>query len=209
MCTRFYADIDNEMKPFIDEAQSASFAQQMMISLSRPLAMSGEIRPTDIAAVIAPARNGQRAVFPMQWGFSISGMKTPIVNARIESAAEKPTFRDSWYRRRCVIPASWYYEWQHYKTPDGRTRTGEKYAIQPPNSNVTWLAGLYRFEELNGFRYPVFVVLTREPSEAVSGIHDRMPVILPEKAVDEWIAVGGEPEQVAKAVVTDLVIEKA
>jgi len=209
MCTRFYADIDKELKPFIDEAQNASFAQQMMISLSRPLTMSGEIRPTDIAAVIAPARNGQRAVFPMQWGFSISGMKTPIVNARIESAAEKPTFRDSWYRRRCAIPASWYYEWQHYKTSDGRTRTGEKYAIQPKNSEITWLAGLYRFEEKGKFRYPVFVVLTREPCEAVSTIHDRMPVILPESAVNEWIALDGKPDEIAEKSLTDVLIEKS
>ncbi len=208
MCTRFYADLDKELKPFIDEAQQTSFAQQMMISLSRPLTMSGEIRPTDIAAVIAPARNGQRAVFPMQWGFSVSGLKTPIVNARIESAAEKPTFRDSWYRRRCVIPASWYYEWRHYKTPGGRTRTGEKYAIQPKDSDITWLAGLYRFEEMNGFRYPVFVVLTRKACEAVSAIHDRMPVILPESAVDEWIAVGGIPDESAKTALTDIMAEK-
>ncbi len=209
MCTRFYADIDKELKPFIDEAQNASFAQQMMISLSRPLTMSGEIRPTDIAAVIAPARNGQRSVFPMQWGFSINELKTPIVNARIESAAEKPTFRDSWYRRRCVIPASWYYEWQHYKTSDGKTKTGEKYAIQPQNSKVTWLAGLYRFEELNGFKYPVFVVLTRDPSESVSGIHDRMPVILPENAVGDWIALNGNPDEIVNSAITDLVLEKA
>ena len=209
MCTRFYADIDKELKPFADEAQSVSFAQQMMTELSRPLAMSGEIRPTDIAAVIAPARNGKRAVFPMQWGFSINGLKSPIVNARIESAAEKPTFRDSWYRRRCVIPASWYYEWQHYRTPDGRTRTGEKYAIQPKDSEITWLAGLYRFEEKGKFRYPVFVVLTREPCEAVSGIHDRMPVILPEAAVDEWIAVGGTPDVTVKKALTDMMVEKA
>ena len=209
MCTRFYADIDKELKPYIDEAQQASFAQQMMISLSRPITVSGEIRPTDIAAVIAPSRNRQRAVFPMQWGFSISGMKTPIVNARIESAAEKPTFRDSWYRRRCVIPASWYYEWQHYKTPDGRRKTGDKYAIQPKDSDITWLAGLYRFEELNGFKYPVFVVLTREPSEAVSGIHDRMPVILPQSAVGEWIAPNGNPDDIVKSAITDLVLEKA
>ncbi len=209
MCTRFYADIDKELKPFIDEAQHAQFAQQMMIKLSRPVTMSGEIRPTDIAAVIARSRSGERAVFPMQWGFSINGLKNPIVNARVESAAEKPTFRDSWYRRRCVIPASWYFEWQHYQTSDGKIRTGEKYAIQPRDSDITWLAGLYRFEETNGFRYPVFVVLTREPAGQVCSIHDRMPLILPETAVDAWISTDAQPEDIAKAAVTDLVLEKA
>ena len=61
MCTRFYADIDKELKPIITAAQQVSFAQQMMISLSRPLSMSGEIRPTDIAAVIAPDKSGNKA----------------------------------------------------------------------------------------------------------------------------------------------------
>ena len=137
MCTRFYADIDKELKPLIDEAQSASFARQMMISLSRPLTMSGEIRPTDIAAVIARSKSGNRAVFPMQWGFHVKGLGSPVINVRLESAAEKPTFRDSWYRRRCIIPASWYFEWKHYTSPGGRRRAGEKYAIQPENSEIT------------------------------------------------------------------------
>ncbi len=208
MCTRFYADIDKELKPIITAAQQVSFAQQMMISLSRPLSMSGEIRPTDIAAVIAPDKSGNKAVFPMQWGFHVQGLKQPVVNARIETAAEKPAFRDSWYRRRCIIPASWYFEWQHTLLPNGRKKTGDKYAIQPRDAEMTWLAGLYQIEEINGFRYPTFVVLTRKPCDAVSGIHDRMPVILPESKVDEWIAPDGEPEKVAETALTDLVTEK-
>ncbi len=208
MCTRFYADIDKELKPIITTAQQVSFAQQMMISLSRPLSMSGEIRPTDIAAVIAPDKNGRRTVFPMQWGFHVQGLKQPVVNARIETAAEKPTFRDSWYRRRCIIPVSWYFEWQHYSLPNGTKKTGDKYAIQPRDAGTTWLAGLYQIEEINGFRYPTFVVLTRKPCDAVSEIHDRMPVILPESKINEWIALDGEPDRVAKTALTDLVVEK-
>ena len=208
MCTRFYADIDKELKPIITAAKQVSFAQQMMINLSRPLSMSGEIRPTDIAAVIAPDKNGRRTVFPMQWGFHVRGLKQPVVNARIETAAEKPAFCDSWYRRRCIIPASWYFEWQHYDLPNGRKKTGEKYAIQPRDAEITWLAGLYQMEEINGFRYPAFVVLTRRPCDSVSAIHDRMPVILPESAINEWIAPDGEPEKVTENALTDLVTEK-
>ncbi|MBR5091183.1 MAG: hypothetical protein IK093_17290 [Ruminiclostridium sp.] len=51
MCTRFNADLDKELKPFVDAAQQAFFAEQMTIELSRTLSMSGEIRPTDISAV--------------------------------------------------------------------------------------------------------------------------------------------------------------
>ena len=62
---------------------------------------------------------------------------------------------------------------------------------------------------MNGFKYPVFVVLTREPSDAVSGIHDRMPVILPQSAVSDWIALNGNPDEIVKSAITDLVLEKA
>ncbi len=209
MCTRFYADIDKKLKPIIFAAQRSPFVQQMMINLSRPISMSGEIRPTDIAAVIAPSKSGHRAVFPMQWGFHVSGLNEPLVNARIETAAEKPVFRDSWYRRRCIIPASWYFEWQHYTDPDGRVKTGGKYAIQPKNSDITWLAGLYRFEEKNGFRYPVFTVLTRNTEGALKDIHDRMPLILPANAVDAWIAPYADPEEIARSAVTDLMSERS
>ena len=89
-----------------------------------------------------------------------------------------------------------------------KKKTGDKYAIQPRDAETTWLAGLYQIEEINGFRYPTFVVLTRKPCDAVSGIHDRMPVILPESKVDEWIAPDGEPEKVAETALTDLVTEK-
>ena len=100
----------------------------------------------------------------------------------------KPSFSESWSRRRCVIPASYYYEWKHYKSIDGRDKTGAKYLIQPKGASITWLCGLYRIEN----DIPVFTVLTREPSGEVSQIHDRMPLILPESVIDEWITPSNE-----------------
>ena len=88
-------------------------------------------------------------------------------------------------------------------------RTGDKYAIQPRGSEVTYLAGLYRIEELRDLKYPVFAVLTRAPTDELRQIHDRMPLILPECAVYEWISPDGEPNRVVDKAVTDLVIEKA
>ena len=70
---------------------------------------------------------------------------------------------------------------------------------------MTWLAGLYRIE--NGL--PVFVVLTREPAEELRFIHDRMPLILPEQLVDEWIRPGAKPEELVKEALTDMIFEKA
>ena len=116
---------------------------------------------------------------------------------------------ESWKQRRCVIPASYYFEWKHYTNPNGSIRTGDKYAIQPRGSDVTYLAGLYRIEESRDLKYPVFAVLTRTPTDDLREIHDRMPLILPKSAIDEWISPSGEPNKVVDAAVTDVVIEKS
>ena len=88
-------------------------------------------------------------------------------------------------------------------------RTGGKYAIKPRGSDVTYLAGLYRIEESRDLKYPVFAVLTRTPTDELREIHDRMPLILPESTINEWISLDGEPNKVIDAAITDVVIEKA
>ncbi len=80
--------------------------------------------------------------------------------------------------------------------------------IQPKGSEITWLAGLYRIEEMSGIQVPVFTVLTREPSEEIRFIHDRMPVILPREDVDNWIKPDSKPDEVIKNAMTDMVFEK-
>jgi putative SOS response-associated peptidase YedK len=151
--------------------------------------------------VIAPNRSGKRAVFPMKWGYSGRSL---LMNARVETAAEKPTFRDDWVRHRCIVPASWYFEWEHYPGSDGKKHTGDKYMIHPKDCAVTWLCGLYRIE--NGL--PVFVILTREPGEALRFLHDRMPLIMPEELVTEWIRPDRKPEELLPGALTDMDFEK-
>lgn len=58
-------------------------------------------------------------------------------------------------------------------------------------------------------KYPVFTILTREPTEDLRKIHDRMPVLLPEQSVDEWISPKSDPEGVANTALTDMVYETA
>ena len=198
-----------ELRPYIEAARRMSIAEQIMRQLARPAAMTGEIRPTDMAAVIAPNKHGERSVFPMLWCFYEESLHKPIVNCRVETAKVKPLWSNSWKQRRCVIPASYYFEWHHYTDSKGKVRTGDKYAIQPCGSEVTYLARLYRIEELRNLKYPVFAVLTRAPTDELRRIHDRMPLILPENAIDEWISPNKEPNKVVDVAVTDVVIEKS
>ena len=203
MCTRFYVEPDDEdIREIIAQIQGSKLADRF-VRAGSAVRTNGEIRPTDVVPVIAPDRAGEPAVFPMKWGFRLRG-NTLAVNARTETAAEKPSFREAWVKRRCVVPASWYFEWEHLADPSGRTKTGDRYAIQPRNAHVTWLCGLYRMED--GF--PVFAVLTREPSEELRRIHDRMPLILPKEKIREWIRPGARAEDLLPYALTDMVMEK-
>ena len=203
MCTRFYVEPDiEETRELIAEIRGSKLADKF-IKAGSAILTSGEIRPTNVVPVIAPDRNGRKSAFPMKWGFQIPG-RSLIVNARTESAAQKPTFKESWKSRRCIIPASWYFEWEHLTGANGRKKTGDKYMIQPAGSSITWLAGLYRIE--GGF--PVFAVLTREPTEELRRIHDRMPLIMPRDLIDDWINPEAKPEELVKFALTDMMEEK-
>ena len=70
---------------------------------------------------------------------------------------------------------------------------------------MTWLAGLYRIED----GLPVFTVLTKEPTDELRRIHDRMPLILPQDLIDDWIRPDTNPKDLLQYAVSDLVVEKA
>lgn len=200
MCSRYWVDESPELRPIVEEMNRSPLVGKWL--KTQGIKSSGEIRPTDVVPVIAPNRYGNRAVFPMKWGFS---GKSLLINARSETAGTKPTFKEAWERHRCIIPASWYFEWEHLKGNDGKTKTGDKYLIQPQGADLTWLCGLYRIEE----GLPVFVILTREPGDEIRFIHDRMPLILPEKLGNEWIRPDVKPEELLPEALTEMMFEKA
>ena len=199
MCCRYWTDESPELRPIVEEMNRSPLMRKWQDKAK--VKSYGEIFPTDVVPVIAPNRSGLRTVYPMKWGYS---GKSLLMNARSETAAEKPTFRDDWARHRCIVPASWYFEWEHYPGSDGKKHTGDKYMIHPKDSAVTWLCGLYRIE--NGL--PVFVILTREPGETIRFLHDRMPLIMPEELVTEWIRPDRKPEELLPGALTDMDFEK-
>lgn len=200
MCTRYWVDESPELRPIVEEMRRSPLSARFRERTGRTLSF-GEVRPSDLAAAAASDRKGQRAFFPMKWGFS---GKSLLLNARAETAALKPTFRECFERRRCALPASWYFEWEHTRDEKGRMRTGQRYQIRPRGQEVTWLCGLYRIEE----GLPVFVVLTRESGEEISFIHDRMPLILPGELVGDWIRPDADPSSLLERALTDMIFEK-
>ncbi len=215
MCTCFYTDYKS-LENYITRAQKSPLANEIMLTMSRSIAMTGDIRPTDVAAVIASGRSGNMGVFPMVWGFTNEASSKPIINCRIETADQKNLWRESWHTRRCVIPASWYYEWGVLPTEDGynihRQQRGIKktrFAIQPTGAEITFLAGLYRYEEHNGKQIPMFSVITREAVDPVRNIHDRMPLMLKQEDVREWVRPNVSPSGIAERALTDVFMEAA
>lgn len=205
MCCRYFMETSPELRPIAESAQRSGLYQNNIAKVAKPVFTAGEVFPNSLVPVLATGRSGKKRVFPMLWGYHVPGISRLITNARVETAAEKSLFREGWAAHRCVIPASWYFEWQHTVSPSGRVKTGDKYAIMPKGRAMTWLCGLYRLED----NYPHFVILTRDPGEAVASIHDRMPLILPEEYIDAWIDPNRNPYMLLNAALTDMVLEKA
>ncbi len=181
MCGRYY--LDDEIR---DERLSEQINQAMRIAtkISAPMKASGDIRPMDIAPVIAPsALNRRIGAFPMQWGFNHPTRdKILVFNTRMETATEKDLFISSVDERRCLIPASGYYEW---KKIDRNKK--ERYAFYTEDRKPLYLAGLY-IRTSDKYRLPCFSILTQDAEPRIKEIHPRMPVIVPYSRAEEWLS---------------------
>lgn len=169
MCGRYIINGDlssEELERIIDEVNRANPGGSIKTS--------GEIYPTDLAPVLAMSRAMNPRPFAMGWGYMLPDGK-PVFNARSETAAQKPMFRDGMRQRRCAVPATGYFEWEH-------TASRTKYAISP-GAGLFFMAGIYRLEG----GAPHFSILTRQSAEQIAFIHSRMPVILPGELVRDWL----------------------
>ena len=159
-------------------AQAVHIADRMGIQMKT----EGEIRPTDIAPVLAPSsRDRTLGAFPMQWGFTHPKRCMLVFNTRMETAQERDMLAGSIDDRRCLVPATCYYEWK--KIDDGKK---ERYAFRPESGSILLMAGLY-IRTSDPMRLPCFTILTQDADRSIRDLHPRMPVLVPLSRAEEWL----------------------
>lgn len=126
----------------------------------------------------------------MRWGLvpgwaDSAASRPSTFNARIESAATKPTFRQVLGRRHCLVPASGYYEWV------GRWRAKQPRYIRPANDPLMFFAGLWdRWQSPAGKKLLSFTILTTAATGELAALHERRPIIVPATHAAEWLTAG-------------------
>jgi putative SOS response-associated peptidase YedK len=164
------------------------------------------IAPTQPVLVIRQdPDSGERVDDLMHWGLIPSWAKDPaighkMINARSETAAEKPSFRTALKRRRCILPVSGYYEWKAVE------KRKQPYLIRVKDAPLMAIAGLWEvWNSPEGDRVQSCTLLTKDASESTRHIHDRMPVILAPDQYDAWLdAKQQDGAAVLKRIVPEL-----
>lgn len=165
MCGRYtgYVDDSEELKTIYTLAKR---------SYPNTKFKEGEIFPTDTVPVIIN-NNTRLAAVPASWGIPGYGSSKCIINGRCETILERPTFRDSFLRHRCIVPTTGYYEWNSAK---------QRFIFNLSGERVVYLGGIYNI-------YPDslrFVILTVNATGEAASVHKRMPLVLTKDILRRW-----------------------
>jgi putative SOS response-associated peptidase YedK len=180
------------------QAQIAELDREVFKLLEIPrLEPRYNVAPTQDVAVVREGGRGEerrgergsrgRTLAFIKWGLVPHWTDDPtignrLINARAETADQKPAFRDAFRERRCLVPADGFYEWQ--RTSHGK----QPYYVRLADGGVLAFAGLWdRWVSPDGEPLESFTILTTKPNDVVAPIHDRIPVILPPDGYDRWL----------------------
>ena len=176
MCSRYFLDADGNIIAFT-----------FRVPVNDRIRKRFNIAPTQEAPVIRAAKDGAREVAMLRWGlvpFWARDLKvgTTMINARSEGVEAKPAFREALKQRRCLVPATGFFEWQ------GEPGRKQPWAITVRGQPLFAFAGLWeRWKPAAGEPVETFTIVTTDANEQVARIHDRMPVILPMDALEKWL----------------------
>ena len=206
MCGRYAASADEGMLREVFELEQV---------LELPPA-SWNVAPTDrVPAVVErPDRETgvvTRRLISPRWGLVPSWSKgpggPPMINARIETIAEKPAFRTALTKRRCLLPADGYYEWYETDQVTAKGKPTKQPFFIRPDSGLLVMAGLYEFwkdpavEGPSAWLTSVTIITTRA-TDRLGHIHDRMPMVIPPESWATWLDPSLEDPQQARDLLT-------
>ena len=175
---------------FVSKAKKIEIEKEFIVeigdgNLSTP---RYNIAPTQMIAAVAEIENG-REISLFKWGLVPRWTKdesigNKLINARAETLTEKPSFREAFARRRCIIPVSGYYEWQ--KAAKGAKQPFYFYLKE---KEVFGFAGLWEewLDKETGEAVETCTIITTEANEVLKPVHDRMPVILKTQDYEQWL----------------------
>jgi len=177
---------------FTLRASASVIAEQFGLLEVPELSARFNIAPSQPVPVVrlrpdGPGSGPRRELVLMRWGLIPGWAKDPaignrMINARAETVAEKPAFRAALRRRRCLLPADGFYEWQRI----GKRK--QPYFIRLRDDRPFAFAGLWEsWEGPDQARIESCTLLTTDANELMRPIHDRMPVILPPEAYQPWL----------------------
>ncbi len=172
---------------------------------------SFNVAPTRPVLALRAGKAGGRELGALRWGLIPSWSKGPdrrfsMINARAETLASKPAYRSAFKRRRCLIPAEGFYEWraagaseaqgEHLSQSQGKARSRSRsrskakqpFFIHRKDGTPILLAGLWEYwRPEDGEPVRSCTIVVTDANDAIAAIHDRMPVVLEQDAMDAWL----------------------
>lgn len=184
MCGRynFTVEQNDEMLEVIEKLNARFYHKEPRM---------GEVFPTNLVPILVEE---DKRVYPIlsNWGFPQFNKKGVIINARVETVLEKPTFRDSALNRRCIVPSTGFYEWNEEK---------QKFLFLQADKSSLYMAGIYN--QYDGESR--FTILTTEANNSMIDVHTRMPVIVEKEEIPRWIKNQFSMEEILNRVPAQLV----
>jgi putative SOS response-associated peptidase YedK len=182
---------DSGKPPFTASSRSAAPVPEEAL-----LSPQAGVAPTDTALVVVAGGGGRRWLRSAQWGLVPSwardrSIASSTFNARVETAAEKPAFRDAMQRRRCLLPADAFYEWS------GPKGARQPWLIQPSSTPFLAFGGLFEhWRDPAGGLLHSCTILTTPAAPDVEQLHDRAPLLIDRDEWERWLDPAGGADSV-------------
>lgn len=179
---------------FALSAEAEAIALAFEVALAGPYAPRYNIAPSQPLLIIRREEAARRAAF-VTWGLLPAWSRDPVkgarpINARAETVASKPSFRAAFRHRRCLVPASGYFEWQ--ATASGK----QPWYMSPADGSVFALAGIWEHWEHDGSVIETCALLTCAANSTLAAVHDRMPVVIERADYARWLDPQVQPAAV-------------